>query len=216
MRNAFRKAAVIASLSAGLLLSALPAAAQGFSIIPENCIDQGRNSPAPTLDCLVETGVTVARLFFGLSGTFALLMFVIGGFTYITSAGSDEKIKKGKEYIRNAVIGLVIILTGAYGVEYGMNALLGQRSCAGTAYVDETGTPQCCEGGVIVTIATGSAAGAQKCVKSRGAQACGDVAPGYECTDITQRDDQGASCIRGLCPGGDEIRCCPSAGTPAP
>jgi energy-converting hydrogenase Eha subunit E len=36
-------------------------------------------------------------------------MFVWGGFQYLLSAGDDNKVKKGKETIKNAALGIVII-----------------------------------------------------------------------------------------------------------
>jgi hypothetical protein len=181
----------------------------GLQVIPSSCIDSGTGS-APSLDCIVKTFVSVGRIFFGISGSFALLMFVIGGFYYITSAGSEEKVKKGKEYIRNAVTGLVIILTAAYGIEYGMNALLGKTGCLGTAYVDSAGKAQCCKSGIVATVATGAAKGTQKCVTGTGAKACSEIGEGYARADITQRADKGANCISGIFPKEkDEIRCCP-------
>jgi uncharacterized membrane protein len=35
---------------------------------------------------------------------------VIGGFLYITSAGNEERAKKGRTTVINAIIGLVIII----------------------------------------------------------------------------------------------------------
>jgi hypothetical protein len=45
----------------------------------------------------------------GLSGSVALLMFVWGGFQYLWSAGDPKKVDKGKETLKNAVLGIVII-----------------------------------------------------------------------------------------------------------
>ncbi len=45
----------------------------------------------------------------GVIGTISLLMFVYGGFTWMTSSGSPEKIKKGKSAIIWSVIGLATI-----------------------------------------------------------------------------------------------------------
>jgi len=47
----------------------------------------------------------------GLIGSIALLMFVYGGFTWMASAGNPEKIKKGKDILVWAAIGLVIIFS---------------------------------------------------------------------------------------------------------
>jgi hypothetical protein len=45
----------------------------------------------------------------GVVGSLALLMFVYGGLTWMTSAGSQEKVKKGRDIIVWSAIGLVII-----------------------------------------------------------------------------------------------------------
>jgi len=51
----------------------------------------------------------------GIVGSLALLMFVFGGLTWMTSSGSPEKIKKGKDIIVWAAIGLAIVFS-AYGL----------------------------------------------------------------------------------------------------
>ena len=51
----------------------------------------------------------------GVVGSLALLMFVYGGLTWMTSSGSQEKIKKGKDTLVWAAIGLVVIFS-AYGL----------------------------------------------------------------------------------------------------
>ncbi len=45
-----------------------------------------------------------------LSGIVAVAFIVIGGYFYLTSAGNEEQIEKGKKILINAVIGLVIIM----------------------------------------------------------------------------------------------------------
>jgi hypothetical protein len=51
----------------------------------------------------------------GVVGSIALLMFVYGGLTWMTSAGSSEKIDKGKSILVWSAIGLVVIFS-AYGL----------------------------------------------------------------------------------------------------
>jgi len=51
----------------------------------------------------------------GIVGSLALLMFVFGGLTWMTSSGNAEKIQKGKNIIVWAAIGLVIIFF-AHGI----------------------------------------------------------------------------------------------------
>lgn len=51
----------------------------------------------------------------GIVGSLALLMFVFGGLTWMTSSGNAEKVAKGKNIIVWAAIGLVIVFF-AYGI----------------------------------------------------------------------------------------------------
>lgn len=51
------------------------------------------------------------RIITGISGSIALLMFVYGGFLWVTSAGEAEKVKQGKKVFVNATLGLIIIFT---------------------------------------------------------------------------------------------------------
>jgi len=47
----------------------------------------------------------------GIVGSLALLMFIYGGFTWMTSAGSPDKITKGKGIMVWAAIGLAVIFS---------------------------------------------------------------------------------------------------------
>lgn len=51
----------------------------------------------------------------GVVGSLALLMFVFGGITWMTSSGSPEKVKKGRDIIVWAAVGLMIVFS-AYGL----------------------------------------------------------------------------------------------------
>jgi hypothetical protein len=45
----------------------------------------------------------------GIVGSIALLMFVFGGITWMTSGGSQEKVKKGRDIIVWSALGLAVI-----------------------------------------------------------------------------------------------------------
>ncbi len=47
----------------------------------------------------------------GVIGSITLLMFVYGGFIWMTSSGSSDKIKKGKDIILWSTIGLMVIFS---------------------------------------------------------------------------------------------------------
>ena len=61
----------------------------------------------------------------GVVGALALFMFIYGGIYLLSSAGSSEKVKKGKDVITWSVIGLAVIL-GSYALtSFVINGLLG-------------------------------------------------------------------------------------------
>lgn len=61
----------------------------------------------------------------GIVGSLALLMFIFGGLTWMTSAGNEEKVKKGRGIIVWAVLGLFIIFTSYALVNFVIKDLIG-------------------------------------------------------------------------------------------
>lgn len=55
------------------------------------------------------------RLLIGVSGSIALVMFIWGGFTWITAAGNADRVKKGRQIFTWSVIGLILIF-GSYAI----------------------------------------------------------------------------------------------------
>ena len=51
----------------------------------------------------------------GIVGSIALLMFVIGGFWWMTAGGNEERVKKGRQTLEWATFGLVVIFS-AYAI----------------------------------------------------------------------------------------------------
>lgn len=49
----------------------------------------------------------------GIVGSIALIMFVVGGFYWLTAGGNEERIKKGRQTLEWATFGLIVIF-GAY------------------------------------------------------------------------------------------------------
>lgn len=80
---------------------------------------QSSNPPPVKLDNPLGPGVTdvptligrIIKAVLGIVGSLALVMFIYGGFTWMLAAGSSEKVKKGRDIIVWAAIGLVIIFT---------------------------------------------------------------------------------------------------------
>lgn len=46
----------------------------------------------------------------GFLGVLAVAMIVYGGFTYMTSAGNEERVKSGRAILTYAIIGLLIVI----------------------------------------------------------------------------------------------------------
>lgn len=63
-----------------------------------------------TVDNLVQAGETLLGYILGLIGSIALLVIIIAGVIYMTSAGSEEKISTAKRILTGAVIGIIIAL----------------------------------------------------------------------------------------------------------
>lgn len=55
-------------------------------------------------------------------GALALGMFIYGGFTWLTSGGSSEKIQKGKNILMWATIGLIVIFASYTLVDFLLKA----------------------------------------------------------------------------------------------
>ncbi len=59
---------------------------------------------------LKQTVINILNLALGLLALIAVVMIIIGGFTWLTAGGNEEKVDKAKKIISAAVIGLIIVL----------------------------------------------------------------------------------------------------------
>ena len=55
--------------------------------------------------------INVIRVMLGMLGIIFVTIIVLAGFKYMTSGGSEDKVKEALKGIRNGIIGLLIILT---------------------------------------------------------------------------------------------------------
>lgn len=83
-----------------------------FLLMPNSvfAVQSTLQNPLGTSDINVLIGRLI-RALLGLSGSVALLMFVWGGFLWLTSRGETAQVTKGKDTLKWAAIGLVIIFT---------------------------------------------------------------------------------------------------------
>ncbi len=68
-----------------------------------------------TLDQVMQIFVNIATGILGVIGSIVLLMFVYGGYVWITSFGREERVTRGKDTMNHAILGLALVL-GAYAL----------------------------------------------------------------------------------------------------
>ena len=67
-----------------------------------------------------EVGIITAQViqaFLGLLGIIFVILIIYGGYLWMTSRGNEEQVKKAKDTLQKATIGLIIILA-AYAITY--------------------------------------------------------------------------------------------------
>ena len=104
-----KKILIFSFLAAGLFLSA------DFALA---AVDVGSGFVAGTGLSNIDPRIIAARvvqIFLGFLGVVALGLIMYGGYTWMTSSGDESKVQKAKDVLRNAIIGLVIILS-AFGI----------------------------------------------------------------------------------------------------
>ena len=73
----------------------------------------------------------IIQVFLGFLGTIALVLIIYAGFLWMTSSGDDTKIQQAKDILKNAVIGLIIILSSFAIASFILNMLLNGRAGGG-------------------------------------------------------------------------------------
>ena len=85
-----------------------------------------------TEDCtvcdFVELFVNGANILVGLSGAFAILMFIYGGLVFITAYGNETRIKWGKDILIATVVGIFIVMLAWTLVNVIIEAMFGGSS----------------------------------------------------------------------------------------
>lgn len=98
----------------------------GGLCIPENPACVGGNSDS--IACggsadIVGLLATIIKTMLFFAGIVAVIFIIIGGYRYMTSAGSEEGAKKGRATLTNALIGLVIVIM-AYAIVLAITSFL--------------------------------------------------------------------------------------------
>lgn len=144
-RNALLVGSALATLGLSLFFPSPALAATCAQRFPESnqcgervqCqITEGERHFIRSADCVckgncqlsdfVGLAVEVSRYIFGITGSLALVMFAVGGFWWLTAAGSADRIEKGKKTLVAAVVGIIIIFGAWVFVNTLLAALTGQ------------------------------------------------------------------------------------------
>lgn len=70
----------------------------------------GKISEVATLDCIPVVFQNVLSILLAFAGTIALVMFIIGGVKYMTSAGDSKKLEGARNNFVFGIIGLSIVI----------------------------------------------------------------------------------------------------------
>ncbi len=89
---------------------------------PVHAADVTLYNPLGETDVRIILG-TVIKGFLSIIGSLALVMFIYGGMFWLTSAGNPDRIKKGREIIVWATLGLVVVFAAYAIVSALINAL---------------------------------------------------------------------------------------------
>ena len=95
---------------------------------PCDCRDQGRCQ----LEDILQVAVNIGTFVLAISGSVLILLFVYGGFIWLTSGGNPDRVNNGKKVLTGAVIGILIV----FGAYTGITVLL---SVLKTGEIPETG-----------------------------------------------------------------------------
>lgn len=217
MRRPLRNAILTGTFWA-LVSVSLPLAASAITLLPECARTSDPNLAGQcAISDILAVFINLAEYLLGITGAVALGFFIYGGFTWVLSGGQKEKVQKGKDILRNAVIGIAIIFLSGVIVRFTTRSLTGGKSPV--PIVGEDCDIQGGGAGLWISVPSGFDASGKLipesiiCVPKRDGCAAlqGELekrgrSEKYECVSLTA--GEGKTCVRGICPGGADNVCC--------
>lgn len=76
-----------------------------------------------TLNDILAIAIQASKWILGIVGSLTLIMFIYGGFTFLISAGSSDKVGEAKKIITAAVIGLIIVFSSYLIIAFVLGSL---------------------------------------------------------------------------------------------
>lgn len=113
--NKLKAALLTAFFSLSLALPATHIHAQGWvDTVGEGGLDdiasEAYNQSGEPDKTLPEIVANIIEVILGFIGVILVVLIMVAGFKYMTANGNDEKVQEAVKQIRNAIIGLLIIL----------------------------------------------------------------------------------------------------------
>lgn len=180
-----------------------------------------------TLKDIMTVFVNVGNFVVGIIGAVVLMMYVVGGFYWLTSAGSSERVSTGKKYMSISTIGLLIVMFSYIGIitlkgvletgEILNEDLQGYYACSGpeTANLPCALNSTCVDDGYTCK---------SECQQTYPDATTDDTGSDgftriryYECVNektFPDSEDEGnpyrygSTCTSNLCPGSADVKCC--------
>jgi hypothetical protein len=112
---------VVLVVMIGSLLAIQGVSAQG---ILSNLELTGANAALPLHESPVSVVILVIKGALGLVAIIFFVMIVVSGFKWMTAGGNEETVTKAKNNIRNAVIGLIVIIFAYMITSFVLNIIL--------------------------------------------------------------------------------------------
>ena len=103
----------------------------------------------------------IIRIVLSFLGLIALILFLVGGFKWMSSGGEEEKISSAKKLMTAAVVGLFIVIIAYAATGFIIDRLTeGTTECVEDGDCEEAGTPRCLTSkNICVECLTGGASG---------------------------------------------------------
>lgn len=76
-----------------------------------------------SINDLMGVVIRVSKYILGIVGALTLLIFVYGGIMFLISAGNQESVKKAKDILTAAIVGLVIVFASFLIIKFVLSAL---------------------------------------------------------------------------------------------
>jgi hypothetical protein len=79
--------------------------------------DTAKNNPMSIISTVIKTALSFLGVIF-------LILMIYGGYLWMTASGNEQQVEKAKGMIKNALIGLIIVIA-AYALSYFVISKLG-------------------------------------------------------------------------------------------